>query len=191
MNPVACHAIETSYQGYRFRSRIEARWAVFFDHFRLNWSYEPQGYKLPSGMYLPDFELNVPQWGIDFPLWVEIKATRPRLHELALALELSEATDRGVLVIHGQIPADNSGEGMYLFMPPDHVQSRCRWRCTRDRGLFVQSDEFSAEPMPLDPAVRTGYQRARSARFEYGESGAGELASSRAGSARRTLPTTA
>jgi hypothetical protein len=24
-------AIETSYKGYRFRSRLEARWAVFFD----------------------------------------------------------------------------------------------------------------------------------------------------------------
>ncbi len=24
-------AIETRYKGYRFRSRLEARWAVFFD----------------------------------------------------------------------------------------------------------------------------------------------------------------
>jgi len=24
-------AIETQYRGYRFRSRLEARWAVFFD----------------------------------------------------------------------------------------------------------------------------------------------------------------
>jgi len=49
-------AIETSYKGYRFRSRLEARWALFFDTVRIPWVYEPEGYELPSGRgYLPDF----------------------------------------------------------------------------------------------------------------------------------------
>lgn len=48
-------AIETSYKGYRFRSRLEARWAVFFDTLGIKWEYEKQGYSLPSGAYLPDF----------------------------------------------------------------------------------------------------------------------------------------
>ena len=30
-------AIETSYKGYLFRSRLEARWAVFFDALGLVW----------------------------------------------------------------------------------------------------------------------------------------------------------
>ena len=51
-------AIETRYRGYRFRSRTEARWAVFFDKLGLRWDYEEQGYVLPkSGCYLPDFKL--------------------------------------------------------------------------------------------------------------------------------------
>jgi hypothetical protein len=51
-------AIETEYKGYRFRSRLEARWAVFFDAMGAQWDYEPQGYRLPSGRgYLPDFLL--------------------------------------------------------------------------------------------------------------------------------------
>lgn len=33
-------AIETSYKGYRFRSRTEARWAVFFDALGVRWEYE-------------------------------------------------------------------------------------------------------------------------------------------------------
>lgn len=38
--------IETKYRGYRFRSRLEARWAVFFDTLGLKWWYEPEGFDL-------------------------------------------------------------------------------------------------------------------------------------------------
>jgi len=47
-------AIETRYSGYRFRSRLEARWATFFDHLGCEWEYEKEGYVLPNGdRYLP------------------------------------------------------------------------------------------------------------------------------------------
>lgn len=50
--------IETVYNGYRFRSRLEARWAVFFDTLKVNYEYEPEGFELPSGnYYLPDFRI--------------------------------------------------------------------------------------------------------------------------------------
>jgi ribosomal protein S27AE len=49
-------AIETTYKGYRFRSRLEARWAVFFDAIGIKWEYEPEGFELANGTrYLPDF----------------------------------------------------------------------------------------------------------------------------------------
>lgn len=61
-------AIETRYKGYRFRSRLEARWAVFFDAMGLRWEYEPEGFDLgEAGWYLPDFYLP------EFNAWVEIK----------------------------------------------------------------------------------------------------------------------
>lgn len=51
-------AIETSYNKHLFRSRLEARWAVYFDHLGIKWIYEPEGYELPGGeRYLPDFYL--------------------------------------------------------------------------------------------------------------------------------------
>lgn len=63
-------AIETIYKGYRFRSRLEARWAVFFDALHLNWQYESEGFELPSGgRYLPDFKITLRKG----TLWVEIK----------------------------------------------------------------------------------------------------------------------
>jgi hypothetical protein len=51
-------ALETEYAGHKFRSRLEARWAMFFDEIGIKWEYEPQGYKLTNGeCYLPDFWL--------------------------------------------------------------------------------------------------------------------------------------
>lgn len=50
-------AIETEYKGYRFRSRLEARWAVFFDALGVEWKYEDQGYEVDGHRYLPDFVL--------------------------------------------------------------------------------------------------------------------------------------
>ena len=60
--------IATHYNGYRFRSRLEARWAVFFDAAGIEYEYEPEGYVLSDGTcYLPDFYL---PW---FHMYVEIK----------------------------------------------------------------------------------------------------------------------
>lgn len=69
-------AIETNYMGCRFRSRLEARWAVFFDALGWSWEYEKEGYVL--GCYegenprpwLPDFEIITPS-GQHF--YVEVK----------------------------------------------------------------------------------------------------------------------
>lgn len=60
-------AIPTEYNGIKFRSRLEARWAVFFDAMEIRWEYEKEGYQLSSGWYLPDF------WLTDMKIWVEVK----------------------------------------------------------------------------------------------------------------------
>lgn len=36
-------AVETVYKGYLFRSRLEARWTIFFDSLGIKWEYEPEG----------------------------------------------------------------------------------------------------------------------------------------------------
>lgn len=162
--------IETSYKGYRFRSRLEARWAVFFDHLRVPWTYELQGFELPSGRYLPDFQIALDQFRL--PVWLEVKPTRPRLHELAVAMELSDATGCTVLMAAGSIPWDDHGPGLLAFTPPDDVR-RGYWRCSAERGLFIESGAFAPR---LDPAVRTAFRTARSARFEFGESGEAAVA---------------
>jgi hypothetical protein len=65
-------AIETRYKGYRFRSRLEARWAVFLETVGLRWRYETEGFEFgPEIRYLPDFYL--PDWDI----FLEIKPELP------------------------------------------------------------------------------------------------------------------
>lgn len=77
-------ALETHYAGCRFRSRLEARWAVFCDNLGITWQYEPEGLSVGHRLsldegrfpYLPDFFLP------DFDLWVEVKGS----------LDITEAT---------------------------------------------------------------------------------------------------
>jgi len=85
-------AIETIYSGFKFRSRLEARWAVFFDTLGIPYEYEPEGFELPSGWYLPDF------WLPEQELWIEIK---PYGHE-----------DNQEMILCGQL-ASASGHDVY------------------------------------------------------------------------------
>lgn len=65
-------AIETVYNGYKFRSRLEARWAVFFDAAGIKYEYEPQGFEMDDGTrYLPDFYLP------ELDVYAEVKGDRP------------------------------------------------------------------------------------------------------------------
>ncbi len=73
-------AIETEYAGCWFRSRLEARWAVFFDSLGLRWEYEAEGFDLGAdlGWYLPDF------WFPERKSFVEIKpyVARPQPEDI-------------------------------------------------------------------------------------------------------------
>jgi hypothetical protein len=89
--------IETHYRGYRFRSRLEAWWAVFFDALGIRWEYEPEGYETAGGRYLPDFWLPREQ------TWVEVKPQLPdpeddaawrRVHSFAEAVVRRSAWGR-------------------------------------------------------------------------------------------------
>ena len=51
-------AIPTYYNGMKFDSRTEARWAVFFDTLGIPYVHEPEGFVFSDGTrYLPDFYL--------------------------------------------------------------------------------------------------------------------------------------
>lgn len=68
--------ISTEYKGEIYRSRLEARWAVFFDEIGFAAQYEPFEIKSKDGLltYLPDFFVI---YGFDKPCFIEIKPVKP------------------------------------------------------------------------------------------------------------------
>jgi hypothetical protein len=132
-------AIETSYAGCRFRSRLEARWAVFFDHLGIRWEYEPQGFLIgpypadetdagctpATKPYLPDFLL-------DCGTWIEVKGNEDDLDkdllvEAAIELPLIKACkEQGPkLMILGPIPEPRTdGDWGWMGMWPCPCSSR-------------------------------------------------------------------
>ena len=99
--------IETLYNGYRFRSRLEARWAVFFDAAGIEYQYEPEGFEHCGCRYLPDFYL--PEFG----LYVEVKPSKTKLMEdqekLAWMVDYGGPMGGGLLIL-GQIPRISNSE---------------------------------------------------------------------------------
>lgn len=106
-------AIETSYAGCRFRSRLEARWAVFFDAMGIEWHYEPEGYELEHRLsnqpgtvrYLPDFWLP----GLGLHCEVKGQLSDPELLRLLDCAAALSSPDGGCggghdVVVCGQIP---------------------------------------------------------------------------------------
>lgn len=71
----AIAAIPTLYNGRRYRSRLEAKWAAFFD--RLEWQPEYEPYDL--GGWSPDFL--VIRQSVTTPILIEVKPIREPDHE--------------------------------------------------------------------------------------------------------------
>lgn len=145
-------AIETRYKGYRFRSRLEARYAVLFDALGLEWEYEPEGYDLGGdlGNYLPDFFI---KGNRHYGPWIEIKGRAPLPLEVRKIEVLCVNQGAYGLLLWGD-PAQerfvyvHKEAGAYADENPPHVH------------LGVSKDEWARAT-----------DAARSARFEHGESG--------------------
>jgi hypothetical protein len=90
--------IETTYMGYKFRSRLEAKWAVFFDALGIAWEYEFEGFVLRDGTwYLPDFWLPT----FDGGMWAEVK---PSGGDFQTARQFAYDAERAMWLCEG-VPA--------------------------------------------------------------------------------------
>lgn len=215
-------AIETVYNGYRFRSRLEARWTVFFDALGVkeeDYEYEPEGFVLDDGTrYLPDFRIKcygtrgyagkeyTGQIELDpFDLYIEVKgkmteADAAKILSFAGLTKYAEqfgdpdnpyegknAFGKPLLVV-GNIP---NVQGRYDCVDPEVMGSYkmmdgCRVypfnyetvdgdhfaaypAATRDGRFYLMGDDSSYINSEDLERTMLAYQRARQARFEFGE----------------------
>lgn len=124
-------AIETKYKGYRFRSRLEARWAVLFDYLAIPWEYEKEGFDLgAAGYYLPDFWLPTTYDRIgNAGIWAEIKGQNPTESETERCEALALHTRHSVVMLVGSpmtysegscgMPAGEDGHYQWTYYDDD------------------------------------------------------------------------
>jgi hypothetical protein len=97
-------AIPTLYRGRMYRSRLEARWAAFFD--RLGWTHEYEPFDL--GKWSPDFAIKEP-----FDALIEIKPITEPYHEL---FERVCSASKGPTFVFGVSPWVNEGTNCWVTL---------------------------------------------------------------------------
>lgn len=180
---MTAQAIQTEYNGYRFRSRIEARWAYVFDLLGIKYDYEKEGYQLKSGYYLADF------WLPEMQLWVEIKGEHPTEDEQRLAHQLADGSNHQVVILWDGIPSANDPSDGYIYYPDgawDNGQQICecpdcgllgikfdgrsdRLACKGPEGCPKHSPNQDKAYTSDADRILKAYSLARKARFEHGE----------------------
>lgn len=170
--------IPTEYNGIKYRSRLEARWAVVMDSLRVRHEYEPEAYDLDGICYTPDFYLT------DRQVFLEIKPTAPNNFEETKAKRLSKFTKKPVFIFWGPVGYSLREEGFsFVFRgmaigPPEfgyqwcicskcgiadiqHRQS-CEWAFTHLRGC---PNENKVPHSFDDPILISAMEAGRTKRF--------------------------
>lgn len=191
-------ALETRYAGCRFRSRLEARWAVFLNELGIAWEYEPQGFEVTRRIsnpwneddtfrYLPDF------WLPDLGIWFEVKgelnpSEALRLLDAAAALSSNNGGgchDSGGhdLAVAGPLTSSGAvGLPILLHMHKGDLEASCLW-CGAHSPYVSLADDMDGEAPNVGPVLLRGWycakhssnplilaaiDKARTARFEFG-----------------------
>lgn len=203
--------IETKYDGYRFRSRLEARWAVFFNAANIEYQYEPEGFVGMYGVsYLPDFYLP------KFDIYCEVKPTDEALFKdsskIGGAIDFGSTliSSKGLILL-GSIPYKPGYFPVFCALfnhkgvcctdavfdiwdgVPELNMDGDAWCGMQERGHIhlygpTHYDDGTSDEIPSSASVGPAYkewtetgsdpafinycfEKARSARFEYGECG--------------------
>jgi hypothetical protein len=162
--------LETTYGGIRYRSRTEARWAVFFDCAGIRYQYEAEGFLIRTGCYLPDFWL--PGLGFFF----EVKGGEPTDDEVEKCKALSETPGAEMLLAAGPpeerwqllwFQGGEQREGRYIIAR-DRIVEAGFWLVGMEDCTPITAPLFTAErqgPM-FSGSLEDAYLAAQAERFE-------------------------
>lgn len=180
VNNIFANSIEeakTEYDGHRFRSRLEARWAVFFNAVGLTYEYEIEGFEMDGTRYLPDFYIP------SLNRWFEIKGKPLSLDEIKKCEEFCRRLDNenikysvligspnlcairigeffGILEYVWEWPSEKYPDNYRIQAPKELIEDEYYSRFVK--GLWVVPDKTEEE-------VAVAAIAAGKARFEFGE----------------------
>ena len=184
-------AIETIYKGYRFRSRLEARWAVFFDELGVKWEYEKEGFELGDvGRYLPDF------WLPNCRVWCEVKPSLEDITEDEYRKLIRFGTEQEIWIVTAELGlgapvlrlaplyATEEDAKRRTVFPPTSIMSGMLLHSQRNGIAFYPFcwHENHDEEKPIlttyeeccqfyEEPIISAFEAARQSRFEFGEKG--------------------
>jgi len=185
MSVIGLQPIETRYKGYRFRSRLEARWAVFFDAAGIEWEYEPEGFRIGDAPYLPDF------WLSKLEFFVEVKPAKEEANAaMPLIKKFVELGTHPVLLIAGAPSTYEQMEIHKVYRSPIAFENRVLvnvhrvswYQCHFCNAVGI-STTYSCDCVPRiklrkgnhrddgNPRIEYALEQAQTARFEHGEDG--------------------
>lgn len=176
------NAIDTYYKGYKFRSRLEARWAVAFDAVGIKWEYEPEGFESDGVRYLPDFRLtNVRHrsWSDQFaPVWVEVKGVMTEEDLLKIRKFTGYTEEYGAPMENPLLVIGNPPDGKWIdweikwpewnfaFMDGDEYPAY--FTMHKDQIWIAGPDHYEFDGGRLMTEM---INAAKQARFEHGQKG--------------------
>ncbi len=169
--------LPATHNGIRLRSWTEKRVCVALDAMGVRYAYEPEGFRLESGVcYRPDFL--IPDWNV----WLEVKREgwmndSDEAAEIdRKAKELCEGSGKAVLVTDGALRAEMQGrcwflyhDGRNLCMDSDNIMTMLReggakvptgrkqqtYKAATQSGLLVNNVDsiflIEGKQVPFDP----------------------------------------
>ena len=171
-------ALQTWHNGHHFRSRVEARWAVFFEHMGVSFDYEPEAYSDGQTAYLPDFlislRLSAPDNRFEPKVFFEVKGAQPTPEELAKARMLAKLTNKHVLIAFGSFSSGFKSiptPVMFSVKPDGAVDGLFHWSHCQGCDAFTFqrvtafSDGCRCGYPHASSALAAAYNAARGARF--------------------------
>lgn len=148
-------AITTIYKNIQFRSRLEARWAVFFDTLNIEWKYEPlwdvidevkAKWDRDEGCYVEDDDPydDPSDWDEDTPtiktgycpdfylpkpgIWIEVKPKEPTFDERYKARRWAEIQDTAIIILFQPLePISVETNANWLYRSHSDVVNYVRW----------------------------------------------------------------
>ncbi len=97
--------IPTKYKLITFRSRLEARWAIYLDSMSIPWEYELEGFNINNDyFYLPDFYIT------NFnsaSFYLEVKPTIPAPSYLVMLYKFQFLLNQPIYLITGSPSPEN------------------------------------------------------------------------------------